>query len=81
MVGQGQGTLHPFKVAEMSLGMLEKLASIQPAVDRATKEVLSPLPRVHTKLANYRCLPHIAQLILTGDSPHINVAQPILVLQ
>lgn len=67
MVGKRQGVLHPFKAAATALDMLEQLARLQPAVDRQTNEVLSPLPRVHQKLAGRRCLPHVAQLVLTGE--------------
>jgi len=78
MVSNGQGTLCPFKVAELCLEVLEKMARIQPPVDPTTNEVLLPLPRVHTKLGSSRCLPHITQLILTGEPALVAGASRLL---
>jgi DnaJ family protein C protein 13 len=47
------------------LQILQQLASLQPAVDEFGA-VLQPLPRAHVGLADPSCLPHIAQVILTG---------------
>jgi hypothetical protein len=45
--------------------VLQQLASLQPAVDEEGS-VLQPLPRAHRGIADPACLPHIAQVMLTG---------------
>jgi hypothetical protein len=52
------------------LQILQQLASLQPAVDEFGA-VLQPLPRAHVGLADPACLPHIAQVILTGGHCYI----------
>jgi hypothetical protein len=52
--------------------ILQQLASLQPAVDEFGA-VLQPLPRAHVGLADAACLPHIAQVILTGGHLNINI--------
>jgi hypothetical protein len=47
------------------LQVLQQLASLQPAVDEEGA-VLQPLPRAHRGIADPACLPHIAQVMLTG---------------
>lgn len=49
----------------LPLQILQQLANLQPAVDEFGS-VLQPLPRAHRGLADPSCLPHIAQVILTG---------------
>lgn len=49
------------------LQVLQQLASLQPAVDEEGS-VLQPLPRAHRGIADPTCLPHIAQVMLTGGS-------------
>lgn len=46
--------------------VLQQLASLQPAVDEEGS-VLQPLPRAHRGIADPACLPHIAQVMLTGE--------------
>jgi len=46
--------------------VLQQLASLQPAVDE-DGSVLQPLPRAHRGIADPACLPHIAQVMLTGE--------------
>jgi hypothetical protein len=48
--------------------VLQALANLQPAVDEEGA-VLQPLPRAHRGIADASCLPHIAQVMLTGASP------------
>lgn len=63
--------------AVLLLQVLQQLASLQPAVDEAGA-VLQPLPRAHVGLTDPACLPHIAQVILTGGclaSTHSTTAE------
>jgi DnaJ family protein C protein 13 len=55
-----------------ALQILQQLASLQPAVDEFGA-VLQPLPRAHVGLADPACLPHIAQVILTGGHSYISL--------
>lgn len=54
-------------MAASGLQILQQLANLQPAVDEYGS-VLQPLPRAHRGLADPSCLPHIAQVILTGET-------------
>lgn len=50
---------------DICVQVLQQLASLQPAVDE-DGSVLQPLPRAHRGIADPACLPHIAQVMLTG---------------
>ncbi|WIA30400.1 hypothetical protein OEZ86_000485 [Tetradesmus obliquus] len=71
------GLLGPFEAALVALQILQQLASLQPAVDEAGA-VLQPLPRAHVGLAAPSCLPHIAQVILTGEPALVSAAASLL---
>ncbi|KAK9809260.1 hypothetical protein WJX72_012293 [[Myrmecia] bisecta] len=77
LVARRNGTLGPFQVAEIVLKVLHTLAQLQPAVD-ASDQVLQPLPVVHRQLASPACLPHIAQVLLTGEPSLVSLASALL---
>lgn len=56
------------RVSSCPAQVLQQLASLQPAVDEEGL-VLQPLPRAHRRIADPTCLPHIAQVMLTGEGP------------
>jgi DnaJ family protein C protein 13 len=78
-VSSGIGHLTPFQVAEISLRVLTGLATLRPAVD-ARREALIPLPAAHRQMASSRCLPHLAQVVLTGE-PSLVAAASMLLLK
>eukprot|EP00882_Tetradesmus_deserticola_P011484 GHRQ01012150.1.p1 GENE.GHRQ01012150.1~~GHRQ01012150.1.p1 ORF type:complete len:544 (+),score=279.40 GHRQ01012150.1:121-1632(+) len=77
MCCSGLGLLGPFEAALVALQILQQLASLQPAVDEFGA-VLQPLPRAHIGLADPACLPHIAQVILTGEPALVSAAASLL---
>ena len=78
-ISSGIGHLTSFQTAEISLRVLIALAALRPAVD-ARGEALIPLPAAHRQMASSRCLPHIAQVVLTGE-PVLVAAASVLVLK
>lgn len=66
MSAKGGGLLGPFDAALVALQLLQQLAALQPAVDEQGC-VLTPLPRVHRELAAPTTLPHLVQVMLTGE--------------
>lgn len=78
-VSSGIGHLTPFQTAEVSLRVLTALAILRPAVD-AQGEALIPLPAAHRQMASSRCLPHLAQVALTGE-PALVAAISVLILK
>ncbi|KAK9868448.1 hypothetical protein WJX84_004951 [Apatococcus fuscideae] len=73
----GRGALGPFQAAEVALRLLQSLAQLQPAMDGRGCVVLPP-PMVHRHLASDRCLPHLAQVILTGEPGLVSLAASLL---
>ncbi len=78
-VSSGIGHLTPFQAAEISLLVLTGLATLRPAVD-ARGEALIPFPAAHRQMASSRCLPHLAQVVLTGE-PSLVADASVLVLK
>lgn len=78
-VATGTGHLAPFKVAEVVLRVLTAIVKLRPAVD-AKGEALIPLPAAHRLLASARCLPHVAQVTLTGEPSLVVAASSLLLL-
>ncbi|KAF8069423.1 GRV2 [Scenedesmus sp. PABB004] len=77
MCGTGLGLLGPFDAALVALKILQQLALLQPAVDEHGS-VLQPLPRAHRGLADPACLPHIVQVMLTGEPALVSAAAALL---
>jgi DnaJ family protein C protein 13 len=65
-VARGAAPLAPFAAAAVALRALRALAAAHAAVD-ARGEAVVPLPAAHRQLASPRCLPHLAQVVLTGE--------------
>lgn len=61
------GPLTALQAAGAALRVLLAMAGQQPAVDPRTGEALFPLPLAHRQMASAACLPHIAQVLLTGE--------------
>jgi DnaJ family protein C protein 13 len=76
-VAHRQGPLSAFEAAAAALRVLQVLADQQPAVD-AHGEVLFPLPLAHRLMASPACLPHLAQVVLTGDPALVSAACALL---
>ena len=74
----GQAPLTPFQAAETALRVLSSVVALRPATD-ARGEAVIPLPPAHRQLASPRCLPHIAQVALTGE-PALVAAAAVLLL-
>ena len=78
-ISTGSGHLAPFKVAEVVLRVLTAILKLRPAVD-ARGEALIPLPAAHRELTSPRCLPHLAQITLTGEPSLVAAASSLLLL-
>ncbi|KAK9915634.1 hypothetical protein WJX75_001835 [Coccomyxa subellipsoidea] len=77
LASKGTGTMSPTEAAEIALRVLHSLAQLQPAVDTEGHS-LQPLPTVHRILASPQCLPHIAQVLLTGEPALVSLAAMLL---
>ncbi|KAL0040215.1 hypothetical protein WJX77_000548 [Trebouxia sp. C0004] len=66
LVSQRLGELGPFSMAEIALRLLHSLVRLQPAQGEGGRS-LYPLPLVHRQIAGPTCLPHLAQVLLTGE--------------
>ncbi|KAL0042756.1 hypothetical protein WJX79_009797 [Trebouxia sp. C0005] len=66
LVSHRLGELGPFAMAEIGLRLLQSLVRLQPAQGEGGR-TLYPLPLVHRQIAGPTCLPHLAQVLLTGE--------------
>ncbi|CAL9076451.1 unnamed protein product [Musa textilis] len=69
--------LTPIQVGEAALAILHNMVSARSDLDDAG-EIVTPTPRVKRILSSPRCLPHIAQAILTGEPSIVEVAASLL---
>ncbi len=76
-LARGPGLLSPFEAAGAALDVMRQLAALQPAIDERGQP-LQPLPRAHVALAAPGCLPHIAQVMLTGEPALVAAAAALL---
>ena len=79
LVATGTAHLPPFKAAEVALQVLTALVTLRPAVNSSGEAVI-PLPAAHRQLTSPRCLPHIAQVTLTGEPTLVAAAASLLLL-
>ncbi|GAB4814092.1 hypothetical protein N2152v2_001138 [Parachlorella kessleri] len=86
---RGLGPMTPFEVACTALKVLLALARLHPATvagssssaqGEATSysQALFPLPLAHRQMASQRCLPHIAQLVLTAEPSLVSATCELL---
>ncbi len=64
----GPGRHSAYGLAELAVGLLQRLLGLQPAVD-AGGYCLQPLPRAFRELTSGRCLPHLTQVGAHGRGP------------
>ncbi|CAD7701733.1 unnamed protein product, partial [Ostreobium quekettii] len=76
-VSRRSGSLDSFGLARLALRLLHTLARNQSAIE-VTGEVLQPLPKAHRQITSQQCLPHICQVILTGDPVLVSGAASLL---
>ncbi|XVF88478.1 hypothetical protein PTKIN_Ptkin19aG0054400 [Pterospermum kingtungense] len=69
--------LTPTQVGEAALCVLHSMVSAHSDLDDAG-EIVTPTPRVKWILSSPRCLPHIAQAILSGEPCIVEVAAALL---
>ncbi|BBM97673.1 DnaJ homolog subfamily C member 13 [Marchantia polymorpha subsp. ruderalis] len=69
--------LTPVQVGEIALSILHSMVSVHSDLDDAG-ELITPTPRVKRILSSSRCLPHIAQALLTGEPPIVEGAASLL---
>ncbi|WOL19523.1 hypothetical protein Cni_G28321 [Canna indica] len=69
--------LTPIQVGEAALAILHSMVSARSDLDDAG-EIVTPTPRVKRILSSPRCLPHIAQAILTGEPSIVEAAASLL---
>ncbi|KAK9822709.1 hypothetical protein WJX81_005943 [Elliptochloris bilobata] len=77
LVSTGAGTLGAFEAAEIALRVLHALVQGQAASDASGRPLL-PLPRVRRQLASPACLPHLAQVLLTGEPALVSLGAALL---
>lgn len=61
LISRRSGSKNSLGMARLALKLLEKLASLQSALE-ANGEVLQPLPRAHREMTSPEMLPHICQV-------------------
>lgn len=69
--------LTPIQVGEAALSILHSMVSAHSDLDDAG-ELVTPTPRVKRMLSSPRCLPHIAQAMLTGEPSVVEGAAALL---
>lgn len=69
--------LTPTQVGEAALSVLHSMVSAHSDLDDAG-EIVTPTPRVKWILSSPRCLPHIAQAMLSGEPCIVEVAAALL---
>ncbi|KAK9807966.1 hypothetical protein WJX73_008492 [Symbiochloris irregularis] len=77
MMSSPPGRMGAFDRAEVALEALLALAHRHPATDESG-QALHPLPLVHRILASPQCLPHLAQVLLTGQPALVSLAAALL---
>ncbi|XP_024523013.1 dnaJ homolog subfamily C GRV2 isoform X1 [Selaginella moellendorffii] len=71
------GILTPKQVGEVALSILHSMVSVHSDLDDAG-ELVVPIPRVKRILSSSRCLPHVAQAMLTGEPAIVEGAASLL---
>ncbi|XP_031487738.1 dnaJ homolog subfamily C GRV2 isoform X2 [Nymphaea colorata] len=69
--------LTPTQVGEAALSILHSMVSAHSDLDDAG-EIVTPTPRVKRILSSARCLPHVAQSILSGEPSIVDGAAALL---
>ncbi|XP_039785026.1 dnaJ homolog subfamily C GRV2-like isoform X2 [Panicum virgatum] len=69
--------LTPTQIGEAALSILHSMASAHSDLDDAG-EIVTPTPRVKRILSSPRCLPHVAQVMLTGEPSIVEAAASLL---
>lgn len=69
--------LTPTQVGEAALSILHNMVAARSDLDDAG-EMLTPTPRVKRILSSLRCLPHIAQAMLSGEPTVVEAAAALL---
>uniref|UniRef100_A0A175YL21 J domain-containing protein n=1 Tax=Daucus carota subsp. sativus TaxID=79200 RepID=A0A175YL21_DAUCS len=69
--------LTPVQVGESALSILHSMVSAHSDIDDAG-EIVTPTPRVKRILSSSRCIPHIAQAMLSGEPTIVEVAAALL---
>ncbi|KAK1413925.1 hypothetical protein QVD17_29662 [Tagetes erecta] len=69
--------LTPPQVGEAALSILHSMVSAHSDIDDAG-EIVTPTPRVKQILSSPRCLPHIAQAILSGEPAIVEVSAALI---
>ncbi|GMI97704.1 GRAVITROPISM DEFECTIVE 2, modified transport to the vacuole 12, KATAMARI2 [Hibiscus trionum] len=69
--------LTPPQVGEAALSVLHSMVSAHSDLDDAG-EIVTPTPRVKRILSSPRCLPHVAQAILSGEPSIVEAAAALL---
>ncbi|KAJ7978844.1 DnaJ-like subfamily C GRV2 [Quillaja saponaria] len=69
--------LTPTQVGDAALSILHSMVSAHSDLDDAG-EIVTPTPRVKRILSSPRCLPHIAQALLSGEPSIVEVAAALL---
>ncbi|KAL5572713.1 hypothetical protein UlMin_022310 [Ulmus minor] len=69
--------LTPTQVGEAALAVLHSMVSAHSDLDDAG-EIVTPTPRVKRILSSLRCLPHIAQAMLSGEPIIVETAAALL---
>ncbi|CAN6305766.1 unnamed protein product [Urochloa humidicola] len=69
--------LTPTQIGEAALSILHSMASARSDLDDAG-EIVTPTPRVKHILSSPRCLPHVAQVMLTGEPSIVEAAASLL---
>ncbi|KAL9993140.1 putative DnaJ domain, armadillo-like helical, GYF domain 2, Chaperone J-domain superfamily [Helianthus debilis subsp. tardiflorus] len=69
--------LTPPQAGEAALSILHSMVSAHSDIDDAG-EIVTPTPRVKRILSSPRCLPHIAQAMLSGEPPIVEVSAALI---
>ncbi|GJR92239.1 DnaJ homolog subfamily C GRV2 isoform X1 [Tanacetum coccineum] len=69
--------LTPPQVGEAALSILHSMVSAHSDIDDAG-EIVTPTPRVKRILSSLRCLPHIAQAMLSGEPAIVEVSAALI---
>ncbi|KAL0451858.1 UNVERIFIED_CONTAM: DnaJsubfamily C GRV2 [Sesamum latifolium] len=69
--------LTPIQVGDVALSILHSMVAAHSDIDDAG-EIVTPTPRVKRILSSPRCLPHIAQAMLSGEPTIVDAAAALL---